>query len=550
MWQVLLLGFFALLYGGVVVPHLSVAYLDFGDGNYLYISSRLADGIVLYRDILAPQPPCHLLVGSFLIRVGRALGQGVETQLYTVRFFSVLLHLATMLVVWAIARRLFGRASAALWAAGLYLIIPVGFWWTLAYESESLEVFFLLLSFLLLIRWEKRSLAAAGLFGALAMATNMTAAPYVGWVALFLLWRDRRRAAWYITPAVAVVLVTVAMGEWLSDSHYLENVFFNQVGTFPHPDLASDLPPDAPFRTLRTILGYAFGKIAREGADVLALDGIFISAAVAGLLMYLGKTDKEEEKEKGERKFELQAELRTDVPAYHFSFVGWYALWSFLAIGFVAKGATMDYIFTIGEPFVCLFAAYAISEIVKQGMGYGVWGSGSERSARFRVGTTAVAIVGLIVLFARPVSWIHYVVRQQRAYEMNAAGVERVRSLIEEHSRAGDTILAAPYYAFIAHRNLIEEHSEFFIWHIKYLLEQQVEQKAGPATHKVQAIAAALRAKEIPVVVQEMDKGTHGPRQIFSIPEVRDAIRQNYQPLLAEPIEGLNCAINVLAPKR
>jgi hypothetical protein len=538
-----LLCVFAFLYVAVVASNFSEAYLDFGDGNYLYISRRLADGIVLYRDILAPQPPCHLLVGSALIRIGRAFGQSVEAELYAVRIFSLLLHLATMLVVWAIGRRLFRRAGTALWAAALYLVIPVGFWWTLCYESESLEILFLLLSFLLVIRWETRSLAAAGLLAALAIATNMTAVPYVGWTALFLLWHDRRRAVWYIAPAAALTFAVVGVGEWLSGGHYLENVFFNQVGTFPHPDLLYDpnlgrgLPPDAPFRTLRTVIGYALGKLGREGSDVLAHDGIFISAAVAGLLIYLGKTD-DAEKDK------VRSEPQT--PAYHRSFVGWYAFWAFLAIGFVAKGATEDYIFTIGEPFVCLFAARAISEIGDRA--FGDKGQPAERN-RLRIMSVAIVVLGLAVLFTHPVKWIAFVVRDQRAYELNANGVKRIRGLIEEHSKPGDVILAAPYYAFITRRNLIEEYSELFIWHIKYLLEQRVEKGDGPATLKIAAIASALRDKTIPVVVMEMDKGSFAPRQVFSIKPVRDAIAQNYQPLLAKPIEGLNEMINVLVAR-
>ena len=36
-------------YAGLMIATASRAYIDFGDGNYLYISSRLADGLVLYR---------------------------------------------------------------------------------------------------------------------------------------------------------------------------------------------------------------------------------------------------------------------------------------------------------------------------------------------------------------------------------------------------------------------------------------------------------------------------------------------------------------------
>jgi len=528
-----LLGVFALAYVAIVVPHLGPAYIDFGDGNYLYISRRLADGVVLYRDILAPQPPCHLLLGSLLVRLGRWLGHGAEAELYTVRAFSILLHLATMVLVWALGLRLFRRRGAALWAAGLYLVIPIGFWWTLGYQSEPLEMFFLLASFLLVLRWRRWSLAAAGVLAALAISTNMTAVPYVGWVGLFLLAKEPRRALWYVVPAAVAAGLAVAAGEWFSGGHYLENVFFNQVGTFPDPDLMGRYPPGAPLRKIRTVLAYGFSKIAREGSDVMALEGVFVGAAVAGLLLYLrgGPSADETPGDSGE------------VP-YHRSFVGWYAFWSFLAICFVAKGATEDYIFTIGEPFVCLFAAYAITDLGDRAFGEnGAFGGGGRSGVG--VLRLSVAAVGLVVLFGRPALWIYNVVWEQGAYELRASEVEKIRFLIERNSRPDEPILAPPYYAFLARRTLYEDYSELFIWQIKYLLEQKVEKTTGPATLKVRSIARALRERRIAVVVVNKDPAT---RQIYSIPSVREAIDRNYRSLLRRPIRTLNTLVDVLVP--
>lgn len=545
MRSVWLLVFFALLYVAVVVPHFSVAYIDFGDGNYLYISRRVAEGAVLYRDILAPQPPCHLLVGSWLIRLGRRFGDTVEAPLYTVRAFSLLLHLATMLLVWAIARNLFRRDATAVWAAGLYLMIPVGFWWTLGYQSENLEMFFLLASFLLLIQWTWPSMVAAGVLAALAVSTNMTAVCYVGWIGLCLLWYDWRRALSYITPVVVAVGAVVIVGEWLSGGHYLENVFFNQVGTFPHPDLLGWVEPGASLRGLQSILRYAAYKIASEGGDVMAREGVFVAAAAAGLLLYLRRSDvgREEEEEAGPA---AEAKVR---PVYERSFVGWYAFWSFMAICFVAKGATMDYIFTIGEPFICLFAAYAIVDLSDRLFGKQESPAKRPESAP-RVLAVTVATLSMAVLFLWPALWIYGVVHNQTQYELDSESIEKVRLKIVSHSRPGDAILAPPYYAFISDRNLIEEHSEYFIWDIKYRLEQLDAASTGPATAKVERIAAALRDRSIPVVVHTMDRATTHPQQIYSIPAVREAIERNYRPLSPRPIPTLNTRINLLVPRQ
>ena len=555
--HVRLLILFAVLYVAVVAPHFSKAYVDFGDGNYLYISRRMTEGVVLYRDILAPQPPCHLLVGSGLIRLGRLFSDRVEAQLYAVRTFSLLLHLATMVLVWSISLRLFGRASTAIWGAGLYLIIPVGFWWTLGYQSECLEVFFLLLSFRLLLRWTRPSAVAAGIVAALAVSTNMTAVCYGGWIGLSLLYFDWRRALYYILPAVAAVGAFVGVGEWLSGGHYLENVVFNQVGTFPHPDLLGWVEPGAPLRGLQSVLRYAAYKIAAEGGDVMAREGIFIAAAVAGLLLYLRPSERPEH-EAGNPALEGTSNPGLRIPdsskiqnpksKIERAFVGWYGFWSFLAIGFVAKGATMDYIVTIGEPFICIFAAYALTDLGRRLFAPEQL-TGRLPQNRPRVLVAAVAVLGLTVLLAWPALWIYAVVHNQAQYELDAESVERVQWAIAGYSRPGDAILAPPYYAFISNCTLIEEHSEFFIWDIQYRLEQLDEPATGPATAKIERIAAALREKAIPVVVHTMDRATTRPQQIYSIPVVKQAIEDNYEPLLPRPIPTLNTRINILVPR-
>jgi hypothetical protein len=636
LFAIVVLLLLSLAYIRVVAPNLpdprssgpssNIPYIDFGDGNYLYIAGRLADGLVLYRDVLAPQPPLHLATGSLLIRLGRAVGGTIETQLLTVRVFSIALHIATMLLVFGIARTLFRRLGTALWAAGLYLFMPLGFWWSLGYQSEPLEMFFLIGSFLLIVQWRRWSLIAAGVLAALGMSTNMTAVPYVGWVTLFLLVRDWRRALQYAIPAAVGIGVVVAVGEVYSGGHYLENVFFNQVGTFPHPDLWRGAPPPGvPFRGLRTIFAYGIPKIMREGMDVLALEGLFIMAAIAGLLLYIrrrefvpaeadalqrrGPTVREGEEqpqrrgptvregpvqpeaaekapvaasahageelavegegtESGPLKRGLRTEeptvegegeanesgppmqeSRTQRPPYERSFVAWYAIWSLLSICFVIKGATMDYIFTIGEPFVCLFAAYLFVDI-----GYRVFGRPAIVNERMPAPAAmgVILILGLMILFARPVFWILETVRNQTAFELNARDTRKIRFLIEENSKPGEAILGPPFYAFIAERKLVEEYSELFIWDIKFALEERVEHTSGPATRKVYAIAAALNKKQIPLIVHTYDKSNRRnprPQQIFAVPGIHDAIMRNYVPLLPEPIESLNTLVNVFVRK-
>ena len=44
-----------LVWLAVGIATLNEGYIDFGDGNYMYISWRMSEGAMLYRDILSPQ---------------------------------------------------------------------------------------------------------------------------------------------------------------------------------------------------------------------------------------------------------------------------------------------------------------------------------------------------------------------------------------------------------------------------------------------------------------------------------------------------------------
>ncbi|MBN1477556.1 hypothetical protein JXA47_12445, partial [Candidatus Sumerlaeota bacterium] len=98
-----LMGLVAL---GVGIATLSPAYIDFGDGNYLYIAWRMSQGAQLYSDILSPQPPLHLHIGAALVWLGERIGSAV----ITVRFALVLIHILTGWLIYRLARAWdFGR---------------------------------------------------------------------------------------------------------------------------------------------------------------------------------------------------------------------------------------------------------------------------------------------------------------------------------------------------------------------------------------------------------------------------------------------------------
>jgi len=514
----IVLAVFMVLYAALVISHWGEDYIDFGDGNYLYISSRIADGMVLYRDIMAPQPPCHLYLGALLIKIGRLIGH----PLYTVRFFSLLLHLATMLLIFHIAEKFIGKSLEALLASILYLMIPVGFWWSQGYQSEGLLIFLLLLSFYFFIDFTPRGMLAASLFGTLAAFTNMTAVPYILFsiVFLFLSEGQERRAgrsivAYYILPMLILGISGVLMMERLTNGAFLQNVFLNQVGTFPKPEISGE-----------GILSYALRKIINEGKDVLTLEGGYVIFGLAGLTL-----------------FALEGKERDKKRRY----ISWYAFFSFCSIIYVAKGGTMDYIFTIGEPFVAVFFAYFLGRCWRDFLkGGAIFQDVSRADILHYIAGLAAIIMLFIATFLVGIVFVYNTLRGDN-YELPKREMRVVKELIETHTRPADYILSPPFYAFITGRRVVEEYSENYIWTIKYANEVFVDKKPGEGVRKALAIAQALRECRIPIVLLDT-------AQTGKLPPIKSAIDEYYEPLNfrnnSNILQTLNTRIAFYIPKK
>jgi hypothetical protein len=506
----LILAIVSFLYATLVASHWDTGYIDFGDGNYMYLSWRMSEGAVLYKDLLAPQPPMHLLVGAALAKCAQAVG---IPMLYAFRMFSLTIHLLTAWLVAVVARQCAWGFSAALrpWVGLggglLYLMLPIGFWWSLGYQSEHQEIVWLLLTFLLILKGGNLAMVGAGLTAGLAMLTNMTAAPYALFAVGYLLAR-RTHAAWfYIVPFTVLVGAVVTLMEWRTGA-YLENVIFNQVGSFPRKEL---LPPG------ENVFSYAIRKIRTEGMDVLRLEGGFILLALFGLWLAL---------------------RARPLPIPNAEFAAWWAILSLCSIVYVSKGGTMDYIFCLGEPYVAAFAAMAVVQVLPpvQGMRLSELLRDTTPLSRW------VVFLGLgLVTLAAPIGFIRATLAQQ-SYELDAYSTEKVVEQIRRRVPKDGLVLSPPYYAFLAHRRIAEDYSEIFLWSLKYHNEK-LDGIRGRGVETVERIARLLNEKKIAFVVLDLD-------QTGRIPEIREALDRNYVPVRQNELRTLNTRLMFYEPKR
>lgn len=509
-WPWLLL--FAVVYAALVVSHWNLGYLDFGDGNYMYISWRLSEGAVLYRDILAPQPPMHLLVGAGVAKLASLVH--LPEQLYAFRGFSLLLHVATMVLLYRVALRATDGPSAmaasrrarlaGVVACAVYLLLPIGFWWTLGYQSQPLLVFFLLATFYLQLNACVPCAMASGVVGALAALTNMTTAPYLLMLAIYNLVRRPRLFLPFVLP-LAVIVGLVITGAELYTHAYLDNVIRNQVGAFARKEL---LPPG------QNGLTYALGKIYREGSEVLRLESGYLALAALGLVLYARRAP------------ESVREL-----ALVFS------LASFGAIVYVAKGGTENYVFSVAEPYVALMAGYCIGALAQDF--WPRWRDTSWSDFSPILGAAGIALLAFCV------SWIglqhSWRTLNQDTYELPEHETLRIMEQIQRNCPPDGLILAPPYYAFLAQRHIAADYSELFLWKLKYLNET-VDHQHGRAHEIAERLAKMISEKKLAFMALDLD-------QTYTLPEIKAAVDANYDAQLDKPYKTLNTPIMFYKPK-
>ena len=470
-----------LLYFVLNVVTINRGYIDFGDGNYLYISWRLSQGARLYQDIVSPQPPMHLLVGRFLVGLGEGLGGGMTT-IAVVRLFSILLHLVTAWLIVRISRRLFEDAWAAALAGAVFLFLPIGFFWAKGYQSEPLEILFLTWAFWGLMQNSRGGTVAAALGSVLALFTNMTAVPYVALFIVYVLAAQRNHAARYLGVLAGGVALLLGLFHFASGGVYIENVFFNQVGTFHREDP----------------VGYGISKIIGQGSNVLIAQGGFVLCGVLGVIVYL---------------------CQESLPVRKVA--AWYFFWGLGSIVFVSKGGTEDYIFCLAEPMVAVFSAFFLRFFY---LGtFSAWMGERARGTLPSRLTWAAALLTLVLIVGARGGWELFATLSQRKYECPSPGVRRVQEYVDRFAEPEDLLWAPPYYAFLSRRKIPEDASSTFIWFVRYLNHTEYGDDDPEVMQVIERIVSQLDGVQVPVVALNYRQG-----QLGSVPEIRQAVEAGY----------------------
>lgn len=441
----------AFVYLFLCISCIDLTYIDFGDGNYLYLSWRMAEGDRLYADLPSPQPPMHLLTGCILVKMGGG-------SLVLVRTFQAVLRILTAGMVWLIARQITKSRPISALAGIIYIWLPEGVWWSRGYQSEPLVIFILCCQLYFFLRALDRSrpgltLIGAGTLGSLAVFTNMTAVPYLGLQFLYLIYHyrprfipfrrrktvDRKPIVFWLflfSFAVPCVLLFIMMNIY-SNGQYLDQIWSRQVGTFPTESVGE-------------LLHYVISSLIVEGGDIATYEGGFVLLAVLGVLLFAG-----------------MAEGHT-----HLVYILWWALASFGSIIFVAKGGTVEYIFTLGEPAVAVFSAFFLHNFV---VSVGVPWKREQIRTNIPLGIGKILLVLLFLIPTLTVKGGWLVTRTMQnsiaVFEFPEEQVKAVLYTIEKYAKPDDKIICPPFYAYAAHRELAAHLSYDFILAFAYYHE-------------------------------------------------------------------------------
>src|SRR5437764_10346357 len=147
----------------------ALSYVDNGDGYYLYAAHRLAQGAVLYRDVMGTQPPLVYALGAAVFKLGGTLA--------TLRLVSAALRALCTALVFLAGLRLVGDRLTAGLAALTYALLPIGLEWDRSFDVNPPLTLMALLALWPFLRFTSRAARLAGVLAALALFTKNLYAP-------------------------------------------------------------------------------------------------------------------------------------------------------------------------------------------------------------------------------------------------------------------------------------------------------------------------------------------------------------------------------------
>jgi hypothetical protein len=455
-------------------------YLEYSEGYYLYLGSRLAAGARLYLDTASTQPPGLPLLIGLLWRVA--------PDVYLPRLAAIALYVAAALLAGRLAHALMPRSRAPAMATALAAILPLGASAPHVIDANAVlaplapAVALLWASSLRpvppaqdserLCRWEPLPLyaLAAGGLAAIGLSVKLTfllfaLAPIAH--AAMLLWPAAVRSEG-VRRRVLAGLAGYAAGLVVGGAHL--GLWLAVAGAAAVDGLTGELgSPLLPFGAVLAVVQW------------VQLEGPVLALAAAGLWLITGRDR-----------------------------AGWAAPWRWFGAAAVAlplygvHQGTFVGVARPAEPFIAAFAAVAVVAGVAAAARWMAPAGRARGRVRRGLLTFAVVVAGAVPLG-----------QSARALFSSAGGhTALVESWIERDVPAGAQVLAPPYYAALTGRTMLFDYADWTVWGMRAAAgaarEQQLTARA----------VALIEAGALPAALADF--------RLAYVPEVDAALRRRY----------------------
>jgi hypothetical protein len=482
-------------------------YLEYSEGYYLYLGTRLAGGARLYAETASTQPPVLPALISALWQI--------QPDVYLPRLLAISCYLAAALLSGRLAAQLTPHRLAGPLATALCAVLPLGA--SLPRALDPNAVLALLAPALALLWWraqrEPRPAGwglLAGIVAGAGLSTKLTFLPFVlaplvpaahlivtgSWKRLST--RGRRQAE-VGTGGVS----STAPGSVLSHQRWSIS-FAGDIGRNYHrtrlPGLIAYLAglglviasqvfywgavagwaaSDAIFGELESPLLIAGAALAV--LQLVQLEGLAILAACAGWWLA--------------RRRGCSPDLLVFLPAA--------AVLPLLAV----HQGTFVAVARPAEPFIAAFAALAV--VVLAGKCASAW----ERrwpSQRRAFGPIALLLAASVLVIP-----VQHTLRARSS--ASTTPHELVVEAIVRHSGPGEDVLAPPYYAALAGRRMLFDYADWTVWGMRseagFSREQDMTQR----------LVSALEQGHVPAVFADF--------RLWYVHEVGEALERHYTPV-------------------
>lgn len=467
-------GFFDILFALLSVINLLIMllttdnrYLDFGDGNYLYISNRLAEGAVIYKDILTPHPPILFIIGSFILKINNSL--------MAMRVFSIILGIATAFMVYMLSFKVFNQKKVAFLAGAIYYIMPIHLTWQRGFQADPLMVFFSLLVMFLIISTGKRNAVLASLFSVFAFLTKYSFLPALLFTIIYLYIKSRRTLKYYLTPLLIILPLS-----FISLSIYSSGMFFWDTFAIqsmsPHIDILI---------------------LEKNLQNFFSMEGTLLLGAVLGMLLLIKRGTSSKD------------------------YLIGMTLVSFIPLALILRHGTGLYILYGAEPLIAIFVAYFLSLVIdsfKPGSLFYINHLSLHWTHKF-LKVVLITFFTIILLSNQVQNFYTGQFLNFNRYNnwSNAPQVRQVEMYIEKYTNREDFIISPPYFAFISQRKLLFDYSETWLWSAAY------KHNDTHAIKLVEGLVTSLENRSIKIIILDF--------RIKLIAPIAKAIEENYQPI-------------------